>query len=100
MWYWGDVDPIGLVIPASASAQIQAADLGPLRLAQPLYDAMADHIDRVGPTEGRDRRGPGWLGARLWERFAPVVGVGGRVAQEVLGPDQVSQAMEDLAAGI
>lgn len=100
VWYWGDFDPTGLDIPAGASPAVEAAGLGPLRPAEALYEAMADHVDRVGPTlgrerwEGRDRSS--WIGPRLWARFSRVVAGGHRVAQEVLGPEQVTAAVQQL----
>ncbi|MEA2502507.1 MAG: hypothetical protein QOD01_2618 [Actinomycetota bacterium] len=100
IWYWGDVDPAGLDIPAAASAGVAASGLGPLRPAESLYEAMADHADQVGPTEGREAWGAkdrsGWLGPALWARFEPLVRSGGRIAQEVLGPDEVLAATRTL----
>lgn len=102
IWYWGDFDPTGLDIPAASSPAVAAAGLGPLRPAEPLYEAMADHADRVGPTAGREvwgaRNRSAWLGPLLWARFAHVVESGGRVAQEVLGPEQVTAAAQLLAS--
>ncbi|MGH9279016.1 MAG: Wadjet anti-phage system protein JetD domain-containing protein, partial [Acidimicrobiales bacterium] len=93
VWYWGDFDPTGLAIPIAASAGVEAAGLGPLRPAEPFYEAMADHAERTGGTECRtawgERDRSSWLGVPLWKRFSPVVGRGRRVAQEVLGPEQV-----------
>lgn len=101
VWYWGDFDPSGLDIPAGASPAVEAAGLGPLLPAASLYEAMADHADRAGPTAGRERWGSkdrsGWLGPRLWARFAAVVASGHRVAQEVIGPEVVSSASQRLA---
>lgn len=100
VWYWGDFDPAGLDIPTSASSAVEAVGLGPLRPAVALYEAMADHADRAGATEcttswtGRDRSA--WLGSHLWTRFSKVVESGRRVAQEVLGPEQVVAATQHL----
>lgn len=100
VWYWGDFDPVGLDIPTSASPAIEAAGLGPLLPAVPLYEAMADHADRAGGTECGSRWGDRprscWLGQHLWARFALVVEGGQRVAQEVLGPEQVIGAVQRL----
>jgi hypothetical protein len=100
VWYWGDLDPVGLDIPTDASPAVEATGLGPLVPAVALYEAMADHADRAGGTEcrsawtGRDRSR--WLGDRMWARFGRVVESGHRVAQEVLGPEQVVTATQRL----
>lgn len=100
VWYWGDFDPTGLDIPVAASPAVEAAGLGPIRPAEPLYEAMADHVDRAGPTPGRETWGTkersAWLGLRLWSRFFTVVETGQRVAQEVVGPEQVAGAVQQL----
>lgn len=102
IWYWGDFDPVGLDIPIAASAGVEVAGLGPLLPAAPFYEAMAEHAERSGGTEcrmpwpARDRSA--WLGADLWTEFAAVVACGRRVAQEVLGPDQVRAAAGRLGA--
>jgi hypothetical protein len=100
VWYWGDFDPSGLDIPTSASPAVEAAGLGPLIPAYPLYEVMADHADRVGPTAGRENWGvrnrSAWLGPRLWARFSAVVDSGCRVAQEVVGPELVTSAVQHL----
>jgi hypothetical protein len=101
VWYWGDIDPAGLDIPAAASPAVAAAGLGPLLPAEPLYEAMADHLDRAGPTPGFEKWGgkdrSAWLGQCLWERFSAAVDTGQRVAQEVVGPDQVMDAVQRLS---
>lgn len=100
VWYWGDIDPAGLDIPSAASPAVAATGLGPMLPAVPLYEAMADHLDQAGPTPGRevwDRKDhTAWLGPQLWARFREVVESGGRVAQEVVGPDQVIAAVQKL----
>lgn len=100
VWYWGDFDPTGLDIPVAASPAVVAAGLGPIRPAEALYEAMADHVDRAGPTPGREAWGmkdrSGWLGPHLWSRFLRVVETGHRVAQEVVGPEQVAGAVQRL----
>ncbi len=103
VWYWGDFDPVGLDIPTGASPAVEASGLGPLLPAEALYEAMADHAERSGGTEcssawaGRDRSW--WLGPSLWTRFSGVVSNGRRVAQEVLGPEQVVTAAQRLGLG-
>jgi hypothetical protein len=102
VWYWGDVDPSGLDIPAAASPAVAAVGLGPLLPAKALYGAMADHLDRAGPTPGIEKWGAkdrsAWLGPVLWARFAVAVETAQRVAQEVVGPEQVTEAVQQLRA--
>jgi len=100
VWYWGDFDPVGLDIPMETSAAVEAAGLGPLRPADPLYEAMAEHAERTGGTECRTPWGlrdrSKWLGPQLCVRFERVAAAGRRVAQEVLGPQQVVMAAQRL----
>jgi hypothetical protein len=83
-WYFGDVDPTGLRIPARAAELVAPLPLEP---ARPLYALLLD----------RDQRGTGrermleateqhlrWLGEPLAARAHAVMASGARLAQEGL----------------
>lgn len=86
-WYFGDIDPSGLRIPARA-----AELLVPLRLepARPLYALLLDRDqrgtarERMGEASERHLR---WLGEPLAGRARDVMAAGGRLAQEALTAD-------------
>jgi hypothetical protein len=83
-WYFGDVDPSGLRIPARAAELVAPLPLEP---ARPLYTLLLDR-DRRG--SGRERQTDGteshlrWLGEPLASRARDVMADGRRLAQEAL----------------
>lgn len=83
-WYFGDIDPSGLRVPARAAELV-----APLRLepARPLYALLLER-DRRGT--GREQMGEAtnqhlrWLGEPLAARAHAVMAAGARLAQEGL----------------
>jgi hypothetical protein len=88
VWYWGDLDPAGLMIATDAAAAAAAARLPEIRPASALWAAMADHpVQNTGNVNWSATFGRDWLGDRLWERTAAVREARGRVAQESVPAD-------------
>lgn len=79
-WYWGDLDPTGVDIAVAASA----GRPGTIRPASGLWSSLAacEPVE-VGRHEWTEA-GAAWLGADLWELFAPVREAHARVAQEAV----------------
>lgn len=83
-FYFGDIDPSGLRIPARAAQLVAPLPLLP---ARPLYALLLDR-DRRGT--GRERLGESgeqhlaWLGEPLAARARAVIEAGARLAQEAL----------------
>lgn len=97
VYYFGDIDPSGLRIPARAAQLIQPLALLP---AAPLYALLLDRNQR-GP--GRERLGEGaddhlrWLGEPLASRARAVMEAGDRLAQEALTSQLLHQRVSVLA---
>jgi hypothetical protein len=96
LWYWGDLDPDGIAIPAHAAKVATTIGLPPLAPARRLWDAMAAQtgtdtglVNWIGSDES-------WLGPELWSETEPIRAAHARVAQERLSPNVVRNA---LAAG-
>jgi hypothetical protein len=83
IWYWGDLDPAGLVIATDAAAAAAAAQAPRVRPAAGLWAAMATRpIQEAGAVDWSTAKGRDWLGPELWEQAAHVRDAEGRVAQE------------------
>lgn len=96
IWYWGDLDPDGLVIASEAAV---AGELNELRVrpADALWEAMAERpVQDPGTVDWTAAPGEEWLGSPLWHRLGHIRSVGGRVAQESVA----AAALVSWAAGL
>jgi hypothetical protein len=84
IWYWGDLDPRGVAIAASAAAEAAANGLGPLLPAESLWGAFAScDVSQPGQHLWSDT-GRSWLGEQLWLELEGVRDGAGRVPQEAV----------------
>jgi hypothetical protein len=98
LWYWGDLDPDGIAIPAQAAQVASTLGLPNLQPATALWAAMAA---LPGTDEGKvtwTTATGAWLGDELWTATSSVRTAGARVAQERLAPHVVADALEGLRA--
>lgn len=96
LWYWGDLDPEGIAIPARAAKTAASLGLPRLEPATPLWAAMAA-LPGTGEGEVTWTTATGtWLGDRLWAATAGVRSVRARVAQERLSSQVVADALRAL----
>lgn len=96
LWYWGDLDPDGIVIPTQAAKTAATLGLPPLEPATRLWAAMAA---LPGTDEGMvtwTAATGAWLGEELWAATATVRAARARVAQERLSPLVVADALGAL----
>lgn len=83
VWYWGDLDPAGLVIATDAAAAATAAQVAQVRPAAGLWSAMGNRpIQETGDVDWLTTPGRHWLGTELWRQLARIRDAKGRVAQE------------------
>lgn len=83
VWYWGDLDPVGVAIARDAAAAAQAAG-GPLvRPAATLWRAMAKRPQQeTGHINWSNVDASEWFGIDLWRDLESVRAAKARVAQE------------------
>lgn len=80
VWYWGDLDPIGIEIAIAASGASNAIAVQP---AADLWIAMAGvDVQGVGDHDWGHVDGAAWLGEEIWARLRHVRDSKSRVAQE------------------
>lgn len=83
VWYWGDLDPRGVMIALDAAAVARTEDLPRIRPAIGLWEAMAAAtVQRAGAVDWSGVDAEPWLGRELWSALEPVRAARGRVAQE------------------
>jgi hypothetical protein len=89
VWYWGDLDPIGIEIAIAASLASTAIAVEP---AEELWTAMA-HVDvqGVGDHDWGRVDGATWLSDEIWARLRHVRASQGRVAQERVPVDVITR---------
>jgi Wadjet protein JetD, C-terminal len=98
VWYWGDLDPPGLIIAAQAAAAATAAATPQILPAAGLWAAMANcPVQESGSIDWSSSPGQGWLGAQLWEQLAHVRRAHGRVAQEAVPAELIRWWVECMA---
>ena len=93
IWYWGDLDPVGVEIAARVARCAKPEGLPTARPAHALWTAMCEHDPQsVGAHTWPDslRR---WLGDDLWDRSAAVREARGHVSQERLTVDVLTSAL-------
>jgi hypothetical protein len=97
-WYFGDIDPSGLRIPARASKLVAPL---PLRPARALYALLLNRDQR---GSGRERMGEQteehllWLGEPLASQARLVMAAGSRLAQEALTAEVLRNHAELLVS--
>jgi hypothetical protein len=90
-WYWGDLDPPGLLIAAAAAAAATSAAVPPILTAVGLWAAMGDcPIQQAGDIDWSAAAGCHWLGAQLWDQLQHIRDAKGRVAQESVSPEVIT----------
>lgn len=96
VWYWGDLDPAGVVIATDAATAAHAAGLE-VRAATGLWRAFADcpaqNVGEVSWPEA-DAARVRWFGQQVWDTFEPVRARSGRVAQEAVSAAVVTDWMQ------
>ncbi|MBL7500563.1 hypothetical protein I6A84_43605 [Frankia sp. CNm7] len=98
VWYWGDLDPAGLMIAVGA-ATAGAAEGIPVRPAAGLWAAMVDRpLQDPGTVTWPVGLGRDWLGPELWDRLGAIRDGQGRIAQESVPPAALASWAADLAA--
>lgn len=96
LWYWGDLDPDGIAIPARTAKTAASLGLPRLEPATRLWAAMAT---LPGTGQGKvawTTATADWLGDELWDATTAVRIDRARVAQERLNPQVVADALGDL----
>jgi len=90
-WYWGDLDPPGLLIATDAAAAATSAAVSPVLTAVGLWAAMGDcPIQQAGEIDWSAAPGCRWLGAQLWDQLDHIREEKGRVAQESVPPEIIA----------
>jgi hypothetical protein len=98
VWYWGDLDPAGLLIAAEAASAATAAAMPPILPATGLWAAMAGRpVQEAGSVDWSATPGRDWLGPDLWGRLAHVRDASGRVAQESVQAIAISDWTASIA---
>ncbi len=91
VWYWGDLDPPGLLIAAEAAAAATAAAASRILPATGLWAAMANcPVQEPRSIDWSSAPGQRWLGAQLWDQLAHVRRANGRVAQESVPAEMIA----------
>jgi hypothetical protein len=98
LWYWGDLDPQGISIPARVAKTAAILGLPTLKPATPLWEAMAT---QPGTDVGKidwSMANWAWLGRDLWNAAFRIRTTGARVAQERVHPSMVADAVRSLSS--
>jgi len=91
VWYWGDLDPPGLIIAADAAATASATAGPQILPATGLWAAMANFpVQEPGSIDWSAAPGRRWLGGQLWDHLARVHRASGRVAQEAVHAELIA----------
>ena len=92
-FYFGDIDPEGLLIPLAASAALSTVELPPLTAHIGCYHRLLELAGHVPlPSDGKFALPPdsrGWLGEHLASKIVPWFERGIRMPQELVGWEQL-----------
>lgn len=99
VWYWGDLDPPGLIIAADAAATASATAGPQILPATGLWAAMANFpVQEPGSIDWSAAPGRRWLGAQLWGQLARVHRASGRIAQEAVPAEMIAAWADGMAS--
>jgi len=93
-FYFGDIDPEGLLIPLAASAALSTVELPPLTAHLGCYHRLLERASRVplpsGEKFGLPLDSREWLGEDLASKIDPWFERGIRMPQELVGWEQLA----------
>jgi hypothetical protein len=95
LFYFGDVDPEGLLIPLAASAALSTVDMPPLVAHRGCYQRLLDRAAHTslpsGAKLGFSADCQAWLGKELTSKVGDWFERGIRLPQELVGWDQLNE---------
>jgi hypothetical protein len=95
LFYFGDIDPEGLLIPLAASATLSTVEMPPLTAHQGCYQRLLDRAAHVSLPSGAkldlSADCQAWLGKELASKVGNWFERGIRLPQELVGWDQLNE---------